>query len=301
MDKLPTTYEVEALLHYCARSRRVCPTPRVWDRLWQLLPERERSKGSWEPLPPLILAAWHVSTDLDKRCRLTTHIHWAASHGSFSVVEAFLRALSEDQWHYEPTLEEQVLRKRSREERRDRAKARAVREAASHAAQKKLDADHARRKPSIDAAYLASLDLGLISAYRSTQYHVFSTPFFVLRVDQRSEELAALFEQSGVGCAAYVTAWNPLGMVTPDDINAAAHEQLRSDMRVAGYPFLDGEGRGISGDWPPETSILILGLPRTAAKKLGRRYRQNAILWAGADAIPNLIMLMKPPRRLAGS
>jgi hypothetical protein len=35
----------------------------------------------------------------------------------------------------------------------------------------------------------------------------------------------------------------------------------------------------------------VPGLTRTAAQQLGRQFEQNAIIWADADAIPELILL----------
>jgi len=35
----------------------------------------------------------------------------------------------------------------------------------------------------------------------------------------------------------------------------------------------------------------VPGLARAAAQELGRQFQQNAIIWAGADAVPELILL----------
>ena len=40
-----------------------------------------------------------------------------------------------------------------------------------------------------------------------------------------------------------------------------------------------------------EASYLIFGLTLEAAKMLGMRLEQNAIVWAGVDAVPQLILL----------
>ena len=52
----------------------------------------------------------------------------------------------------------------------------------------------------------------LIAAYRSASYRVEnSSETFILHIDQYSEPLARLFAASGRHCAAFVTAFNPLG------------------------------------------------------------------------------------------
>jgi len=66
---------VKALLAYCRDNSRVCPLP-------------------------LILAAWHESTEVEKKLRLTAHIEWAEEWGALETVEAFLYSLEENQWFH---------------------------------------------------------------------------------------------------------------------------------------------------------------------------------------------------------
>jgi len=47
----------ESLIAYCRENSRVCPVPQRWNALWELLPDRKRVGGGWEPALPLILAA----------------------------------------------------------------------------------------------------------------------------------------------------------------------------------------------------------------------------------------------------
>jgi hypothetical protein len=35
--------------------------------------------------------------------------------------------------------------------------------------------------------------------------------------------------------------------------------------------------------------VLVLGIPRDAAKFVGRTYGQKAIVWSGLDAVPSLV------------
>jgi hypothetical protein len=51
-----TTFEV--LMIEAIKDGRVCPQPVVWQQLWEILPDRRRVGAGWEPLSPLILAAW---------------------------------------------------------------------------------------------------------------------------------------------------------------------------------------------------------------------------------------------------
>ena len=90
----------ESLIAFCREHSRVCPIPPRWNALWELLPERKRIGGAWEPSLPLILAAWHDTPAMLKMLRLAEHIEWAAAHGALESVAAFLRDLREDEWFH---------------------------------------------------------------------------------------------------------------------------------------------------------------------------------------------------------
>jgi hypothetical protein len=90
----------DQLITYCQENGRVCPQPSLWNDFWELLPDRNREGAGWEPSLPLILAAWHHSSDADKRIRLEEHIRWAEQHNGLEQASAYLRGLSESDWHY---------------------------------------------------------------------------------------------------------------------------------------------------------------------------------------------------------
>lgn len=72
--------------------------PSQWQALWEILPNRRRAGGGWEPSLPLILAAWHDTPALVKMVRLKEHIDWAERKGVLHEVDQFLRSLPESEW-----------------------------------------------------------------------------------------------------------------------------------------------------------------------------------------------------------
>ncbi len=74
--------------------------PQVWNALWETLPDRHRVGDGWEPPLPLILGAWHFTSNLEKMLRLEEHIRWAEQHGRLAEVDQFLRSLPESDWHH---------------------------------------------------------------------------------------------------------------------------------------------------------------------------------------------------------
>lgn len=74
--------------------------PMRWNELYEMLPDRKRVGGGWEPPLPLILAAWYDTPALPKMLLLAEHIEWAASHSVLVEVESFLRGLQEVEWFH---------------------------------------------------------------------------------------------------------------------------------------------------------------------------------------------------------
>lgn len=62
-------------------------------------------------------------------------------------------------------------------------------------------------------------------------------------------------------------------------------------MQRDSYPVYPGEGKHPSGDWDGEASVLVLGIDLDDAKAAGNKWEQNAIVWSGADGVPQLILL----------
>lgn len=138
----------------------------------------------------------------------------------------------------------------------------------------------------------STLPQPLISAYLMTCYQVdLEATSLELRVGAQSRELLDLYEREGCRSAAFITAWNPRGEELEDVENSLRHGALLGDVAARGLPFFTGEGRGDDSGWPPEKSLLVLGLPLEEAAQIGRRYEQNAIVWAADDATPVLMLL----------
>ena len=126
----------------------------------------------------------------------------------------------------------------------------------------------------------------LIEAYRRAIFHVPSLAAS-LRVDEPCEELTAL-----LGSVAFVTACNPFSEIVTVEENARATEHLaRALQGFSAAQVLDAEGSDPAGEWPAEPGFLVGGITLEQASELGRQFRQNAILWAGPDAVPRLVLL----------
>jgi hypothetical protein len=73
--------------------------------------------------------------------------------------------------------------------------------------------------------------------------------------------------------------------------NETAQAELERLLTRDGFIVWRGRGIDPSGDWPGEDSVLVLGISKDVSIDFGRQYRQNAIVWLGEDATPELVLL----------
>ena len=138
----------------------------------------------------------------------------------------------------------------------------------------------------------SEISTDFIASYRAADYQAGAgSAVVILRINQYSKSLSQLLAASGQQCAAFITAYNPFSQPQNLAANQAVHARLRDELSRHANQVIEGMGSDPSGAWPPEQSFLALGVELDAAEALGRQFGQNAIVWAGADAIPRLILL----------
>ena len=131
----------------------------------------------------------------------------------------------------------------------------------------------------------------LIAAYRAARYVVFADNRPVMRVGEPCPELDELLEAEGAAAAAFVTAHNPRGLPAHEETNLLAFGDLCEAADRTGYRIYLGEGSDPEGEWKPEPSLLIVGIPRGEAEELGRRFHQLAIVFVEKGRAPELVVL----------
>lgn len=90
----------QELIEFARSNGRICPQPKRWNEMYQLLPHPRRVGNGWEPALPLILAAWWDTLALSKRTRVEEYIRWADQQNALLLVEDFLGALKEEDWYH---------------------------------------------------------------------------------------------------------------------------------------------------------------------------------------------------------
>ncbi len=146
------------------------------------------------------------------------------------------------------------------------------------------------KKAKLDKASEAQRNRELEQVYLRTAYEVDGPEGkFALRIDQTSPALETVLSKHGKRTWAYLTAYNPGSETRSEEENINQQQQLETDVRSAGYAsYL---GRGVSDDksWPPEESLLVLGIDRTVALSLAKSYCQRAILFGEAGGKVQLV------------
>jgi len=139
--------------------------------------------------------------------------------------------------------------------------------------------------------FMTQVDHDIIQAYLETDYHVYGDCPFTLNIGKACAELSALHKTYHSSGSAFITAENPFSRPLDPVLNWERHISLARELAARGFPFIDGTGKHPSNLWPGEASFLVFGLTLEEARDLGRHYGQNAIVWNGAGAVPELILL----------
>lgn len=134
------------------------------------------------------------------------------------------------------------------------------------------------------------IDRATIQAYLETEYHVQGDAPVTLRIGAVASALIALHEAHGVQSTAFITACNPFSQTLDPEVNEDRQAALAADLMHHGLVFIAGVGKHPSSGWA-EPSYLVLGITLDRARALGVRHEQNAIVWCGADGVPELVLL----------
>jgi hypothetical protein len=139
----------------------------------------------------------------------------------------------------------------------------------------------------------------LLEVYRSTLF-VIEAPDrdMTLLVGEDNLAVGELLESYGVRTCALVTAWNPHSKKLEAYDNQRRQNELVEKVNKLGHPVLPGRGVGKDPTWPPEQSILIIGIRRDDAIQLGRAFEQLAIIFKQIDQVTELVPGFYPAKQV---
>jgi|GEM_PF-3448956 len=115
-----------------------------------------------------------------------------------------------------------------------------------------------------------------------------------ISLDEVCEPLNEYLTQHRFETFAFLTAFNPHSTQTTNEENRTDQGKLLKILRSIDCKIFEGEGKALSGEWPPEPSFLVLGISFNLASALGREFRQTAIVFGHKDGEADLIWTRPP-------
>ena len=119
----------------------------------------------------------------------------------------------------------------------------------------------------------------LFEAYKNTTYLVYSPIGEIdIRIGVMNPLLQQLLLNNSSESWAFITACNPYSVMQNEDVNTLLNTQLERYLLEKQYLFFKGMGVGDDNSWEPEASFMVLNIRKEDAVKLGRQFKQNAIV-----------------------
>jgi Protein of unknown function (DUF3293) len=130
----------------------------------------------------------------------------------------------------------------------------------------------------------------LWDAYRRTTY-LARTGDGEIRIhpDRHSPGVDALLTAHGADQWVYVTAYNPESRRLSEEENVVRQQALVRAVHDRGLTFFEGESVLDAAAWPPEPSLLILGISPEEGRVLGQRFGQLAVVVGRLDQPARLV------------
>ena len=130
----------------------------------------------------------------------------------------------------------------------------------------------------------------LFEAYKNTTYRV-NLPLgeIDIRIGVLNPLLKELLFRNNSESWAFITACNPYSVMQNADVNTFLNTQLEAYLLEKQYLFFKGMGVGDDDSWEPEASFMVLNIRKEDAVKLGKQFKQNAIVTGVIGNLPELI------------
>ena len=119
----------------------------------------------------------------------------------------------------------------------------------------------------------------LFEAYKNTTYLVYSPIGEIdIRIGVMNPLLQQLLLNNSSESWVFITAYNPYSVMQDAGVNTILNTQLEDYLSGKRYLFFKGIGVGDDNSWEPEASFMVLNIRKEDAIKLGRQFKQNAIV-----------------------
>ncbi len=132
------------------------------------------------------------------------------------------------------------------------------------------------------------MDEKLIKAYTETDYQILPLNLIV-KIGKRSPRLIAEMISHNWTSIAIITAWNPRSVEIPHEENLTQNLKLLKDLVEEDAIVFPAVGKSKENYWKPEESWCVFSIEIEKLLELGRKYNQNAFVFAGLNEVPRLV------------
>lgn len=120
----------------------------------------------------------------------------------------------------------------------------------------------------------------LQTAYQEAIYEVYDAEQIIsLRIGELHPLLDCLLTNYHCTTWALITAFNPFSRCLSASENQQRHLRLSEYLQPLNFPLIEAVGKDQHGEWTPEQSLLILGIPLSQGMNIGRLFEQNALVY----------------------
>ena len=129
----------------------------------------------------------------------------------------------------------------------------------------------------------------LLLGYEATCYSILN-PKIDIYIKKENQELQSFLREHNFTSWCFITAWNPFSEALSYEENNVLNQLLEADLNC--YSVFSAKGQDTLGDWPAEISFFVGNISREQAIHLGKKYKQNAIVFGEIDALAELVILV---------
>jgi hypothetical protein len=116
--------------------------------------------------------------------------------------------------------------------------------------------------------------------YQEASYRAYLGKSYVdFRVSERNRYQSWFFGNQFVTSLSFISGENPKSILLTERENMARSRMLLRHLNVKNMKYLLGLGIPDSDDWPVESGFFVLNISSIEASRIGRKFRQNAILF----------------------
>lgn len=129
----------------------------------------------------------------------------------------------------------------------------------------------------------------LTRTLETMDYIVEDEPPLVLHVGEQNDGLRILLASFGVESAAFLSAWNPDGVLVAIDENLDRQADLLNEIEKLRLNYFVGAAHHPGKDYREE-NYLVLGISRDQAEELATRFGQPGFVWVDMRGLPELVL-----------